>query len=292
MPTRRAFLASTAAVLASSNRLFAASSTPDLKLLEPFLAQLEKEKGGRLGVSVLDTQTGAHAGHRAGEAFPMCSTFKLSLAAQVLARVDHGEEKLDRLVTYTQADLLSYAPVTKEHVATGMTVGALCEAAITLSDNTAANLLLVTVGGPAGFTRWLRSLGDTATRLDRNEPTLNSAEPGDQRDTTTPSAMLATLQKLTLGNVLSPASRKQLNDWMLATQTGLKKIKAGLPADWKEGDKTGSGDNSTTNDIAVLYPPDRKPVLITVYYTGSKLETDQSNLVFQEIGRKLGSLYV
>ncbi|NUQ31135.1 MAG: class A beta-lactamase [Acidobacteriaceae bacterium] len=292
MPTRRVFLASTAAVLASRNRLFAASSTPDLKSLEPFLTQLEQEKGGRLGVSVLDTQTGARAGYRADEAFPMCSTFKLALTAQVLSRVDRGEEKLDRLVTYTQEEVLSYAPVTKEHVAAGMTVGALCEAAITLSDNTAANLLLVTVGGPAGFTKWLRSIGDKTTRLDRNEPSLNSGIPGDPRDTTTPSAMLATLQKLTLGNVLSSASRKQLNDWMLATQTGLKKIKAGLPGDWKEGDKTGSGDRNTTNDIAVLYPPNRKPVLITVYYTGSKLETEQSNLVFQEIGRKLVSLYV
>jgi len=292
MPTRRVFLASTAAVLASTNRLFAAPATLELKSLEPFLTQLEKEKGGRLGVSVLDTQTGARAGYRADEAFPMCSTFKLALTAQVLTRVDRGEEKLDRRVTYTQEEVLSYAPVTKEHVATGMTVGALCEAAVTLSDNTAANLLLVTVGGPAGFTKWLRSIGDKTTRLDRNEPILNSGIPGDPRDTTTPSAMLATLQKLTLGNVLSSASRKQLNDWMLATQTGLKKIKAGLPGDWKEGDKTGSGDHNTTNDIAVLYPPDRKPVLITVYYTDSKLETEQSNLVFQEIGRKLVSLYV
>ncbi|WP_263418307.1 class A beta-lactamase [Terriglobus albidus] len=254
--------------------------------------QLEKEKGGRLGVSVLDTQTGARAAYRVGEAFPMCSTFKLALAAQVLTRVDRGQEKLDRLVTYTQAEVLSHAPAAKEHVATGMTVGALCEAAITLSDNTAANLLLVTVGGPAGFTKWLRSIGDKTTRLDRNEPSLNSAIPGDPRDTTTPSAMLTTLQKLTLGNVLSAASRKQLNDWMLATQTGLKKIRAGLPGNWKEGDKTGGGDYNTTNDIAILYPPNRQPILITVYYTGSKLETEQSNLVFQEIGRKLVSLYV
>ena len=292
MPTRRAFLVSTAAVLATSNRLFAAPSATDLKWLEPLLARLEKEKGGRLGVSVLDTQTGAHAGYRAGEAFPMCSTFKLALVAEVLTRVDRGEENLDRQVRYTQAEVLSYAPITKEHVATGMTVGALCEAAITLSDNTAANLLLVTVGGPAGFTKWLRSIGDQSTRLDRNEPGLNSGIPGDFRDTTTPAAMLATLKKLALGDVLSSASRKQLNDWMLATQTGLKKIRAGLPATWKEGDKTGAGDYSTTNDIAVLYPPNRKPVLVTVYYTDSKLETEQSNLVFQEIGRMLGSLYV
>ncbi len=290
MPTRRVFLASSAALLATRS-LFAASAQPDLKAMEPFLAELETSHGGRLGIAVLDTQTGARAGYRASERFPMCSTFKMSLVAAVLRRADQGQEQMDRVVKYSKSDLLSYAPVTTKNLETGMTVAALCEAAITLSDNTAANLLLATVGGPEGFTKWLRSIGDGSTRLDRMEPALNSAVPGDERDTTIPAAMLATLEKLTLGNVLSSASRKQLNEWLLATQTGLKKIKAGLPESWKEGDKTGAGDYNTTNDIAILYPPGRKPVLITVYYTDSKLQTEQSNLVFQEIGKKLASLY-
>lgn len=291
MLSRREFLVSSSVLVVSRNLFAAAAGGPDLKALEPFVAQLEKEKGGRLGVFVHDTQSGVRVGYRAEERFPMCSTFKLALVAAVLARVDRGQEKLDRLVRYAAADVLSYAPVTKEHLADGLTVRQLCEAAITLSDNTAANLLLATMGGPEGLTRWLRSIGDRMTRLDRNEPSLNSAEPGDERDTTTPVAMVATVEKLVLGNVLSGESRKQLNDWLLATTTGVKKLRAGLPESWKEGDKTGSGANGTTNDVAVLHPPGRKPVLIAVYFTGSTLDVEQGNLVFQAIGKKLSGMY-
>ena len=200
----------------------------------------------------------------------MCSTFKLLAVAAVLHRVDENQEQLDRFIPYTTADLLEYAPVTREHVEEGgMTVGALCAAALQVSDNTAANLLLRTIGGPAGFTRYARTLGDQRTRLDRMEPGLNSAVPGDARDTTTPGAMAADLRALLLGDALSQSSREQFNTWLAGNQTGAEMIRAGLPNDWKVGDKTGRGANGATNDIAILRPPGRPPILLAVYCVGS-----------------------
>jgi beta-lactamase class A len=168
-------------------------------------AAIEAKTGGRLGVAVIDTETGARTGYRAAERFAMCSTSKLLSVGAVLARVDVGAETLDRVIPYTQADLVTYSPETSRHAGAGMTLAALCRAAITLSDNTAANLLLTTIGGPKGFTAYARRIGDAHTRLDRTETTLNEAAPGDPRDTTTPADMARNLEKLTLGRTLSPA---------------------------------------------------------------------------------------
>ena len=182
-------------------------SEPPAALAQRFAA-LEAESGGRLGVRVRDMRTGATFGHRADERFPLCSTFKLLAAGAVLARVDAGRESLERRIPYGPADLVDYSPVTQPRLgAGGMALGDLCEAAVTLSDNTAANLILSTLGGPAGLTAYLRTLGDPVTRLDRTEPTLNEAVPGDPRDTTTPTAMLADLERLTLGTALIDATR-------------------------------------------------------------------------------------
>jgi beta-lactamase class A len=216
----------------------------------------------------------------------MCSTFKLALAGAVLARVDAGKESLERTVAYTSTDLLSYAPITRERAKEGsMTVGALCAAAVEVSDNTAANLLLRTLGGPAEFTRYLRSLGDEVTRLDRDEPTLNTNEPGDARDTTTPDAMLATMNALLLGGALSPASRLQLQAWLVASTTGAARLRAGVPPSWRVGDKTGTGANGATNDLAILWPPGRSPILIAAYSTGAKGSDDERNALLAEVAR-------
>ena len=163
------------------------------------LAAIEKASGGRLGVSILDTGSGAAYGYRARERFPMCSTFKLLAAALVLHRVDAGQEQLERRIPIAAADILPHSPTTQQHIGPqGLPMAALCEATITLSDNAAANLMLASFGGPAGLTAYLRSLGDTVTRLDRNEPELNEATPGDKRDTTTPDAMVTNIQKIAL----------------------------------------------------------------------------------------------
>lgn len=251
------------------------------------LAELERRNGGRLGVAALDTASGRRVGHRGEELFPLCSTFKFLAAAFVLARVDRGEERLDRRVVFAGKDLVTYSPVTRDHVGPGgMTLAEICDAAVTLSDNTAGNLMLASFGGPAALTAYARSLGDRATRLDRIETELNEARPGDPRDTTTPVAMLGTMQRLLVADVLSASSRDRLIGWLLASKTGGRRLRAGLPADWRVGDKTGSGNNGTANDIAIAFPPGRSPILITAYYTGSATITnDARNTIIAEAGR-------
>lgn len=271
-PTRRALLAALAAAAVApleARRQDAAESA---------LAAAEKAVGGRLGVGILDTGSGRIVGQRLDERFAMCSTFKLALAAMVLREADAGRLSLDERIVYTKADLQSYAPITSQHLADGhMTVAALAEAAQTTSDNTAANLLLRRLGGPARFTAGVREAGDTATRLDRFEPTLNLVVPGDDRDTTTPRAMAALVAKYLTTDYLSAASRERLIGWMVATTTGQKRIRAGFPADWRAGDKTGTAqaDEMTdkVNDIAIAWPPGRAPIVVTGYYDSARKTT-------------------
>jgi beta-lactamase class A len=239
------------------------------------IAAIEARLGGRIGVAALDTGSGRRLDYRADERFPMCSTFKFLAVAAVLKRVDEKQEQLDRFVSYDAKDILEYAPVTKAHLKEGgMTLGALCEAAIEQSDNTAGNLLLDAIGGSAGVTNFARSLGDQVTRLDRKEPDLNSAIPGDDRDTTTPGSMLADMTRIFTGDVLSGSSRRQLEDWLQHNKTGAAMIRAGVPRDWIIGDKTGRGANGATNDIAIMRPPDRAPVLLAIYSVGSTATAD------------------
>lgn len=252
---------------------------------------IEKASGGRLGVAVLDTQTGATYAHRGAERFPLCSTFKFLAAAQVLARVDSGAEQLERRIAVLPSDLIPYAPVTQPRVGgEPMSVAELCDATVTLSDNVAGNLLLRSFGGPAALTAYVRSLGDHQTRLDRIEPDLNQALPGDPRDTTTPEAMLQTLHKIVLGDALSAASRAQITQWLVANKTGDKKIRAALPAGWRVGDKTGAGAFGTNNDIAVLWPPGRAPVLVTAYLTETSADQAGRDQALADVGRLVVAL--
>ena len=232
--TRRAVLISAAsAALAPGAFLRAERRKPLLARL----GEVEEKSGGRLGCAVLDTASGHRFAYRGTDRFPMCSTFKLLAVAVVLRRVDKGEEQLERRIVYSREDVLSYAPVTSLHVQDGMTVEELCAAAITLSDNTAANLLLKSFGGPAGLNDFLRGIGDSITRLDRTEPTLNEAAPGDDRDTTTPSMMLEDMRRLLLGDVLKPDARGRLTHWLVDCKTGDTRLRGGLPPEWKAGDK-------------------------------------------------------
>lgn len=256
------------------------------RAIQQQLADLESRHGGRLGVAILDTASQRLISHRGDERFALCSTFKCLAAAHVLARVDRKQEDLSRRIVYSAEQLVAYSPTTELHVGgQGLSVGSLCEAAMTLSDNTAANLLLDSMGGPEGLTAWLRSIGDTRTRLDRREPDLNENRPQDLRDTTTPVAMLHTLNTLVLGDELTLPSRDQLTAWLVNNQTGDKKLRAGVPGGWRVGDKTGSGSNNASNDVAVIWPGDRPPILVTAYYTGSKASADQINAVMADIGR-------
>ena len=253
------------------------------------LGAIEKRLGGRLGVTAWDSGSGKRIEHRAGERFPMCSTFKFLAVAAVLSRVDKKEEKLDRVVHYTNDDLLEYAPITKQHVQEGMTVSALSAAAIQYSDNTAANLLLTILGGPDGVTGYARLLGDSVTRLDRNEPTLNTAITGDVRDTTSPSAMLGDMKKLLIDRgALSEESQKRLQEWIIGNTTGEAMLRAGLPSTWRIGDKTGHGRNGSTNDIAIGWPTNRQPILITAYFVESAAPAADCSAAIAEVGRLVG----
>ncbi|MGI4777250.1 MAG: class A beta-lactamase [Janthinobacterium lividum] len=236
------------------------------------LQRLEAASGGRLGVFMLDTGTGRSRDYRADERFPMCSTFKFLAAAFMLQRADDGLEELMRAVPVPpKAELVPYSPVTGPSAGTTMAMAQLCEAAVTVSDNTAANLMLASFGGPAGLTGFARALGDRFTRLDRNEPTLNDATPGDDRDTTTPSAMVGLMKKLLVDRTLETSSRNQLQAWLVANTTGGRQLRAGLPSGWRVGDKTGAGANGTGNDIAIVWPPGvgAAPLLVAAFLTGS-----------------------
>ena len=266
------------------------ASIVDQRLIDE-IRRLESESGGRLGVCVLETAPGARHVHRGDERFPMCSTFKALAAAAILARVDAGKEQLARRITFDASALVTYSPVTEKRAGgDGMTLAEICDAAVTLSDNTAANLLLASIGGPPGLTAFARGLGDEVTRLDRNEPSLNEALPDDPRDTTTPNAMASTLRTLILGTTaLSAASREQLTTWLIANKTGDTRLRAGLAKDWRVGDKTGSGARGTANDIAVIWPPNKSPIVITAYLTGATVSTAQQNATLASVARAVSA---
>ena len=284
MITRRqfAFVAGAVASAAFAGPRDLARATEPLTVA---FARIEKEARGRLGVAVLDTQSGMQSGYRENERFPMCSTFKLLAAAAILRRVDEGSERLDRRRRFDAKDLVVYSPVTEKHTADGMTLAELCDAAVTLSDNTAGNLLLGALGGPAGITAFARLLGDPVTQLDRIEPELNEAKPGDPRDTTSPAAMTANLRALLVGDALSAASRAQLTAWLAANKTGDTRLRARLLAGWRVGDKTGTGGNGSNNDVGVLWPPGRAPILVSAYLTETAVPPEQRNAAIAAVGQ-------
>jgi beta-lactamase class A len=249
------------------------------------LAKIEQTNGGRVGAAVLDTATGEWSAYRGRERFPMCSTFKFLLASAVLQRVDRHDEALDRAIAIAPKPLLSHSPVSEAHAGATMTVAALCEAVLTDSDNTAANALLDIIGGPPGITRFCRSIGDTRTRLDRKELALNEARAGDPRDTTTPAAMARDLHTLSLGSVLSQAARNQLTLSMEGCRTGLDRLRAKLPASWRAADRTGSNGEHTSNDIAVLWPPGKPPIIVAAYITQCPGPETKRTAMLSEVGR-------
>ncbi|RRA50239.1 class A beta-lactamase [Acidipila sp. EB88] len=281
--SRREILAALAALTATGLALTPLSAQDDP------LQAMEHRYGGRLGVFALDLATGRTLTHRADERFLWCSTMKLPLVAAVLARVDRGEERLDAPVHYMRQDLFPHSPVTEQHVAEGaMSVEELCAAAMTVSDNGAANLLLRRIGGPAALTRFVRSAGDAVSRFDRFELALN--RPSGELDTTTPRAAVMLLKSLVLGTALGAASRRRLVEWLCATTVGVHRLRAGFPATWMVGDRTGTGDTET-NDIAVAWPQGRaaeRPILVAALYNQG--EDSVSIDTREEAIRNIGSV--
>lgn len=282
---RRDVLAGGAAALA----LPAVASAAERNPLEAIRARV----GGRLGVSVVDTGTGRRLWFDPAARYPLLSTFKVPLAAAVLARADRGELDVNQAVRFGEGDLLEHAPVVRRNLARGqMTLAELCAATVEWSDNAAANLLLPQVSGPAGLTRFLRSAGDPITRLDRTEPTLNDYGPGELRDTTTPAAMTALLATLLTGNALTPAARERLAGWMIESRTGDARLRAGLPKSWRVGDKTGTSGKGQVNDVAIAWPtPSRKPILIACYLDSPGVEPARGDAAIAEVGALVGQLF-
>lgn len=294
MLTRRSFL-STSALTAFSLALPQAHADEKRNIFQRLpqqVAALEKASGGRIGVYALDTGNGKFAGNREDQRFPMCSTFKFLLAAAVLKLVDDGKQSLDqplpipnKPLPIPNKPLLGHSPLTEPHAGATMSVAALCNAILNQSDNTAANVLLDAIGGPPAITAFARSIGDEFTRLDRNEPDLNSSIDGDPRDTTTPVAMAKNLQRIVLGNTLKPVSRRQITEWMENSLSGLERLRKDMPEGWRAADKTGSNGEHTTNDIAILWPIHRPPVIVTCYITQCPGPETKRGAMIAEVGR-------
>jgi beta-lactamase class A len=278
---RRTFLAATGLYLAGSAIARVATVS---------LSDIEARIGGRVGVMAIDTSNGTEVSQRADERFAMCSTFKWVLAAFVLSQVEQDEMSRDERLSYGTEDLLDYAPVARKHVDRGwLTVDALCSAIVTVSDNTAANLLLNRIGGPAELTAFLRQNGDKVTRLDRTEPDLNTNLRGDERDTTTPRAMAETMNRILVGDVLSAPNRDMLLQWLREATTGLGRLRGGLPSGWIAGDKTGTGVNGAANDVAIAWPPGRNPILIAAYLSESDAAPEDLNAAHVAIARSVAN---
>lgn len=255
----------------------------------PALLAYERDSGGRIGLYAKNLASGAELRWRDVDRFVMCSTFKASLAACVLERVDQGKDRLDAMISYTQKDLLEYAPVAKENLAKGaLSVGDMAKAIVELSDNTCANLLLARIGGPKALTAFWRAHGDVTSRLDHNEPELNRTPLGRLEDTTTPRAMALSLEHLAIGDGLQPGSRAQFVEWLVNCKTGANRLRAGLPPSWKIGDKTGNNGKDAAGDIAVAWPTPDRPVVIAAYTRGGKPTPAQLNAVFKAIGELVG----
>lgn len=292
MVTRRQWLGA-AALLAGWTPARPTVADSGFTGLPAVFAGIEAQRGGRLGVTVLDTGTNRRTGYRQDERFPIGSTFKLLAAGAVLARADAGRDRMDRRIHYAREDLVTYSPETEKHAGgDGMTLATLCEAAITLSDNTAGNLLLGVLGGPQGLTDYLRGLGDVTTRLDRTEPTLNEARPGDPRDTTSPASMLADMQAMTVGTALSEPARVTLQEWLRHSKTGNARLRARLPDRWGAGEKTGTSEHGTSNDVGLLWPPDnRPPVLVAAYLTEGPPDGKQRDAALADVGAAVASAW-
>ncbi len=251
---------------------------------------IENRLKTRIGVAVQESESGMSWFYKADERFPMCSTFKTLACAALLYRVDKGNDSLDRLVKINRQDIASHSPVTERHVGGRMSLFDLCAATMKVSDNTAANLILDAIGGPASLTAFIRMTGDETTRLDRRETDLNEGTPGDARDTTTPAAMARTVERLVLGEILSPKSRQQLKNWMIANEVAGKLIRAGVPADWIVADRSGAGGNGSRAIVAIIWPPKAGPIIAAIYLTETAASFDERNAAIAEISRLIAGL--
>ncbi|MBB3324588.1 class A beta-lactamase [Atlantibacter sp. RC6] len=253
-----------------------------------FLQQQEKQLNARIGMAVVNAQGESVFGYRQDERFPLTSTFKTLACAALLERLQKDGGSLDQQVTIQPDELLDYAPITKNYLAPAtLSLRTLCAAAVSYSDNTAGNRILAYLGGPQAITQFMRRLGDNVTRLDRTEPTLNEAMPGDARDTSSPKSMAAGLQKILTSNTLTPANRATLDSWMREDKVGDALLRATLPQGWSIADKTGAGGHGSRAIIAAVYPPQQAPFYVAIYITRTEATMPMTNTAIAQIGERL-----
>lgn len=252
------------------------------------VTEAETELGARIGLAVHDLETDQRWEYKSNERFPLSSTFKTLACANVLQRVDLGKENINRVVRFSKSNLVEYSPVTENRVGRkGMSLSELCQATLSTSDNSAANFILQAIGGPKALTKFLRSIGDDTTRLDRWETELNKAVPGDKRDTTTPTAMVTTLEKLLIDETLSTESRQQLQSWLKGNKVGDALFRKGVPSDWIVADRTGAGGYGSRAISAVMWPPNRQPIVAALYITETDASFDERNAIIARIGEEI-----
>lgn len=284
-------------VLAALTTLFAGMNMPTFasnpnsahSAIQNELAKLEASAHGRLGLSAIGMASGMRVQYRADERFPVCSTFKTILAAAILKKSATDDRLLHKRIRYNKDELVksSYAPITEKHLTDGMTIAELCATTLQYSDNAAANFLMQELGGPTAVTAYIRTIGDDTFRLDRWEPELNTAIPGDVRDTSTPAAMEKSLQRLALGDALTLPQREQFVTWLKGNTTGSKRMLAGVPKGWIVGDKTGTGSYGTTNDIGVIWPMAGAPIVAAIYFTQNEKDARPRDDVIASATRML-----
>lgn len=256
-----------------------------------FLADIEYSLDARLGVTIDVVDSSSKWEYRSDERFPMSSTFKTIACAALLSRSDAGLENMNRKVSITEQDLVTYSPITETKLGSQtMTLAELCEATITMSDNTAGNLVLDAIGGPQALTEYVRALGDEYTQLNRRETALNEAAPGDLRDTTTPNAMANLLEQLIFGDVLSASSRDRLASWLKGNAVGDDLLRAGIPEAWEIGDKTGAGGYGSRSIAAVMWPPAQNPIIATIYITETDATFAERNEAIAKIGEEIARM--
>ncbi len=273
--------------LATSASPFASQAQRTESAMAIKAGEIEIRLGARVGLAIYDTGRGTSWLYHADERFTLTSTFKAFACAALLHQVDIGQAALDQTVRITRSDLVPYAPVMDKLVGQDVSLADICSAALRLSDNVAGNKVLDRIGGPDGLTSYLRSIGDTTTRLDRREPELNEAAPGDPRDTTTPAAIAGSLRRLVLGDALSTSSRQQLTAWLVADEVGGPLLRAGVPADWHIADRTGAGGHGSRGVVAVIWPPGQAPIVAAIYVSGTDATMDQRNRAIAELGAAL-----
>jgi len=272
---------------------YASAQSTQLDNVQQQFATLEASSGGRLGVAAIDTATHREIQYRGDQRFPMGCTSKVMGVAAILKKSMTDSQYLQQNVKYQKKDLVNWTPITEKFLAQGMTVEALCGAAISYSDNTAMNLLTAKLGGPQGINRFARSIGDSSFKLDHWWPDEANGNLFNLQDSSTPNAMARSLQKIALGDVLALPQREKLLTWLKNNTTGNARIRAGVPKEWVVGDKTGSGyEYGTANDIALIWPPNRAPIIVAIFYSSTKKDAPKRNDVIASATRILVNDFV